>query len=126
MFAGKSYKGLRAYNEERGGMMIGLRLVVGVLFLSCLVFVGDGYGQQRGTGQGRAVDYADLPRVTALEAFRAYKSGKMFALIHSGGESYRKRHIMGAVDLPLSEVTSGKKRIPRLPKSKGMIFIYCY
>ena len=106
--------------------MIGLRSITGAVFVSCLLFLGDGYGQQRGAGHGRAVDYADLPRATALEVFRAYKTGKMFALIHAGGESYRKRHIMGAVDLTLSDVTSGKKRIPRLPKVKGMIFIYCY
>ena len=41
----------------------------------------------------------ELPRVAVWEAYMKFKSGKAI-LLHAGGMTYEKRHIVGAIKAP--------------------------
>lgn len=67
-----------------------------------------------------------VPLVSAYEAYVKFKAGKAF-IIHSGGMSYERRHIMGAFNAVGSElVRKGKVKLPKYPKKGVGIFTYCY
>lgn len=80
---------------------------------------------KRDTRARRNMDYPDIPRASAWEAYVKFKSGKAI-IIQAGGEGYRNRHVMGAIDLHVTDVDNKKKRLPNLPKTGKEIFIYCY
>jgi hypothetical protein len=67
----------------------------------------------------------DVPRVSALEAYKKVTSGKAI-IIHSGGEAFHRRHILGAVNINKTAVYEGRIKVPKLPRGKVEIFIYCY
>ena len=69
------------------------------------------------------VDYPEVPRVSAYEASAKYKSGKAI-LIHVGGQDYKLRHIMGALNF--EKIENREDRIIKLPKDRIEIFTYCY
>jgi hypothetical protein len=71
------------------------------------------------------VDFPDVPRVSAYEAYVKYKAGKAI-LIQAGGISYEKRHILGAINLKQEAVTKGRIKLPNFPRKGIEIFTYCY
>jgi hypothetical protein len=86
-----------------------------LLFLS-----GQINGQIKMPSKGK-VDYPDVPRVTAYEAYVKYKDGKA-TILHAGGEAYNKRHILGAFNLEKYNDQS----LSKFPKKGVEIFTYCY
>jgi hypothetical protein len=72
----------------------------------------------------RVVDYPEVPRVSAYEAYVKYQAGKAI-IVQAGGEDYRKRHIIGALN---AGPEAGIKRniLQNLPKNGIEIFTYCY
>ncbi len=72
-----------------------------------------------------AVDYPDVPRISALEAYTKYKAGKAI-IIQAGGEAYEKRHIVGAYNVPEGRVSHGDVQLPNFPDSGVEIFVYCF
>jgi hypothetical protein len=72
----------------------------------------------------RRVDFPEVPRVSAYEAYLKYKEGKAI-IVQAGGEDYRTRHIIGALN---AGPEAGIKRniFLNLPKSCIEIFTYCY
>ncbi len=75
-------------------------------------------------GQGQ-VNYPEVPRVSAYEAYVKFKTGKAI-IIHAGGELYEKRHLMGAFNVDGPAVTHKGKQLPNFPMTGVEIFIYCY
>ena len=73
----------------------------------------------------KSKDYPRIPRVTAYEVFKKFNSGKAI-LFHAGGESFERRHILGAIELEQMDVLNKTVRLPELPKYGVEIFIYCY
>jgi len=79
------------------------------------------------TTGARQIDYPDVPRVSAYEAYEKVKAGKAI-LIQAGGEAFERRHIMGAFNLPFEQekIESGQIVIPNFPREGKEIFTYCY
>ena len=73
----------------------------------------------------KAVDFPEVPRVSAQEAYIKFKSGKAI-IIQAGGSSYKNKHIMGALDINAEAVQRGKIKLRPLPKKGVEIFTYCY
>ncbi len=71
------------------------------------------------------VDYPEVPRVSAYEAYVKYKAGKAI-IVQAGGEDYRKRHIIGAINMGPEAGAKRAKLLPNFPKSGIEIFTYCY
>lgn len=71
------------------------------------------------------VDFPDVPRVSAYEAYVKYKSGKAI-IVQSGGEAYDRRHIVGAFNVGQESVFRGETKLPNFPKEGIEIFTYCY
>ena len=71
------------------------------------------------------VDFPEVPRVLAYEAYVKYKAGKAI-IIQAGGESFERRHIIGALNIPGEAVERGEVRLPKLPRRGIEIFSYCY
>jgi hypothetical protein len=69
-----------------------------------------------------AVDYPEIPRITAHEAFLKYKQGKAL-IFHAGGESYERRHLQGAFNIDLR---NAEKMLAKFPKQGLEMIIYCY
>jgi len=90
-----------------------------------LVLIGQIFAQTQIQYQERAVDFPEVPRITAYEAYKEYKAGKAL-LIHAGGESFQKRHIMGAYDVHAESTIKGETPLPALPMRGLTIFVYCY
>jgi hypothetical protein len=68
------------------------------------------------------VDYPNVPRISAYEAYVKYKSGKAI-LFHAGGNNYADRHIVGAYNL---DVKNPEPILRKFPKQGIDIFTYCY
>ena len=68
------------------------------------------------------VDYPQVPRVSAYEAYSKYKAGKAI-ILHAGGQQFNDRHIIGALNF---DVKPREHLINRLPKMGIEIFTYCY
>jgi len=96
-----------------------------VLFVSVILLflAGQINGQIKIPSKGE-VDFPEVPRVSAYEAYLKYKEGKTI-IVQAGGEDYRIRHIIGALN---AGPEAGIKRniIQNLPKSGIEIFTYCY
>lgn len=73
--------------------------------------------------QEHKVDYPEVPRVSAYEAYAKYKAGKAIILF-AGGEAYNRRHILGSLNLELSKVQDSY--LLKLPQKGIEIFTYCY
>lgn len=67
----------------------------------------------------------EVPRGSAYEAYVKFKAGKAM-IIHTGGEKYERRHILGALEIEQEAVRKGKIRLPKLPMRGIEIFTYCY
>ena len=70
----------------------------------------------------RVVDFPEIPRVSAMEAYVKYKNGKAI-ILHAGGVPYKERHIIGALNFDFKD---REERIKRLPQKGFEIFTYCY
>lgn len=68
------------------------------------------------------IDFPQVPRVSAYEAFVKYKEGKAI-ILHGGGENYNRRHIIGALNF---DVKPREHLINRLPTHGIEIITYCY
>lgn len=77
------------------------------------------------SGEAWPIDYPEAPRVSSYEVYEKYKAGKAI-LIHAGGEDYKKRHIIGALEIPWDFVREGKMEVPNLPRTGKEYFTYCY
>ncbi len=71
------------------------------------------------------VDFPEVPRVSAYEAYVKYKSGKAI-IVQCGGEAYGSRHIVGAFSVSQDGVFKGESKLPNFPKEGIEIFTYCY
>jgi hypothetical protein len=71
------------------------------------------------------VDFPEVPRVSAYEAYVKYKSGKAI-IVHCGGAAYDNRHIVGAFSVNLEGYDKGEIKLPNFPKEGIEIFTYCY
>jgi hypothetical protein len=71
--------------------------------------------------QEHKVDFPEVPRVSAYEAYIKYKAGKAI-IMHAGGEAYNGRHISGAFNLEKYNDQS----LLKFPKQGIEIFTYCY
>jgi hypothetical protein len=91
-------------------------------FVSLILFL---FAVQIDAQNQNQVDFPDVPRVSAYEAYVKYKDGKAI-IIHAGGESFETRHIMGAINIPQEAVSQGKMKLPNFPKAGVEIFTYCY
>lgn len=69
----------------------------------------------------KKVDYPWVPRVSAFEAYGKYKDGKAI-ILHAGGESYKGRHISGALNME----KYNDSILLKFPKGGMEIFTYCY
>ena len=88
----------------------------------------DAYAQRdskRTVKYRQGLDFPEVPRVSAYEAYVKYKTGKAI-IIQAGGEAYKKRHILGALEIGQEAVRKGEIRLPKLPKKGIEIFTYCY
>lgn len=71
------------------------------------------------------VDFPEVPRVSAYEAYVKYKSGKAI-IVCGGGEAYDRRHILGAFNVSQEGVFRGEIKLPNFPTTGIEIFTYCY
>ena len=94
-------------------------IVFCALILICAISIEAQSQPSRGDTE---VDYPWVPRVSAYEAYVKSKSGKAVILC-GGGESFGRRHIVGAFNVDLKDREPILKRFPK----KGIeIFTYCY
>jgi len=87
-----------------------------------LLFVIQVRAQTQIQPKERVVDFPEIPRVSAMEAYVKYKNGKAI-ILHGGGVAYKERHIIGALNFDFKD---REERIKRLPKKGFEIFTYCY
>jgi len=85
-----------------------------VMFISIILLVS----------VAQAVDFPEVPRVSAYEAYVKYKAGKAI-IMHAGGESFNRRHIVGAFNMDLKQPILDRL-LPKFPKEGMEIFTYCY
>lgn len=71
------------------------------------------------------VDCPWVPRASVYEVWAKYKAGKAI-IVHAGGGKYEARHIVGSLNIPERDISSGKMKAPKLPKKGIEIFTYCY
>ena len=69
--------------------------------------------------------FPHVPRISAYEAYQKYKAGKAF-IIHAGGMTFEKRHIMGAFDVSDQRVRKSIIPLPAFPMAGIELFTYCY
>ena len=81
--------------------------------------------QNQSHSSDKKVDYPEVPRVSAYEAYVKYKAGKAI-ILQAGGEHYGKRHIMGAINMGPEAGIKRTKLLPNFPKKGMEIFTYCY
>ncbi len=97
-----------------------------ILILSAIHI--DAYAQRdskRTLKYRQGLDFPEVPRASAYEAYVKYKTGKAI-IIQAGGEVYKRRHILGALEISQEEVRKGEIRLPKLPRKGIEIFTYCY
>lgn len=85
-----------------------------VMFISMILFVST----------VQAVDYPEVPRVSAFEAYVKYKAGKAI-IFHGGGERFERRHISAAFNMDYKEHILDRLLL-KFPKEGMEIFTYCY
>ena len=99
-------------------------LACGIVFLVCAL--PESAGAQTGSvTKKRAVAYPEVPRISAYQAYLKYQAGQAI-LVHAGGESYEKRHIVGALKLRSEDVRKGRVKMPNFPRKGVLIITYCY
>ena len=92
------------------------------LIVMILLVLTAGIGAQTQIpSQSRILNYPEVPRISAHEAYVKYKEGKAI-ILHGGGEAYSKRHIMQAFNLE----KYNDKILARFPKEGIEILTYCY
>jgi hypothetical protein len=95
------------------------------LVLICLMIVP---GLAESEQKDRSVDFPDVPRVTAYEAYTKYKAGQAI-IVQAGGEDYERRHIVGTYgnkNISGEGLRQGKTELPNFPFDGIEIFTYCY
>ena len=97
-----------------------------VLFVSLILLflAGQINGQIKIPSKGE-VDFPEVPRVSAYEAYLKYKEGKAI-IVQCGGEAYDRRHIVGAFSVSPDSVYKGEIKLPNFPTEGIEIFTYCY
>jgi hypothetical protein len=95
------------------------------LFLIILVLVGQVYAQNIIQPDKNNLDFPEVPRISAFEAYQKYKAGKAI-LVQAGGEGYERRHILGAHDVNGEKVGQGQIPLPNFPMRGLEIYTYCY
>jgi len=97
-----------------------------ILFVSIilLLFAVPIHAQNQQQSIERKVANPGIPRVSAYEAYSKYKEGKAL-IFHGGGETYSRRHILGAYNLDV-EYSLMDKILVKFPKQGIEIFTYCY
>jgi hypothetical protein len=95
-----------------------------ILFIS-IIFLFQAF--QVAAQNQRQVDFPEVPRVSAYEAYAKYKNGKAI-ILHASGDKYNRRHITGAINVSAEELGKDThlKLIQKLPKEGIEIFTYCY
>ena len=64
-------------------------------------------GSKRTMKNSPNISHPEVPRVSAYEAYAKFKAGKAI-IIQAGGESYKKRHILGALEIGQEAVRKGE------------------
>ena len=77
--------------------------------------------QTQNASENAILNYPEVPRISAYEAYIKYKEGKAI-ILHGGGEAYSKRHIMHAFNLE----RYNDKILQSFPKEGIEILTYCY
>ena len=77
------------------------------------------------SAHGQDIDWPNVPRIGAMEALTLVKAGKGM-LIHAGGEDFKRRHILGAIEMYFTDYENGKRGLPRLPDKGIWLLFYCY
>jgi hypothetical protein len=95
-------------------------------FLIFLMIVLPISGLAQSGQEDRSVDYPDVPRVTAYEAYTKYKAGQAIIIQAAGAESYGRRHILGAYHVDGEALRRGEVELPNFPMEGIEIFTYCY
>lgn len=95
-----------------------------ILFVILMFFAMQLNAQNKIQFKEDELDYPDVPRVLAYEAFVKYKAGKAI-ILHGGGEVYNRRHILGAINMDYKDEIKDKL-LPKFPKDGIEIFTYCY
>jgi len=95
------------------------------LSLLIFLFVGSVYAKNIMQPEKNDLDYPEVPRISAYEAYKQYKAGKAI-IIHAGGASYEKRHILGSHDSDSEKVRHGQIPLPNFPMAGLEIYTYCY
>lgn len=73
-----------------------------------------------------SVDYSWVPRISVKNAYLLFREKKAI-ILHAGGETFNKRHIVGAINVTHTGDSAYKnKKVPKLPKKGVLIITYCY
>jgi hypothetical protein len=79
-------------------------------------------------GEKQAVNFPDVPRISAYEAYVKYKAGKAI-IVQAAGEAFERRHILGAFgnkNVSSELIRKGELELPHFPYHGIEIFTYCY
>lgn len=82
------------------------------------------HGLAQSPHSSEPVDFPEVPRASAYEAFVQYKAGKAI-LLFGGGDRYDRRHILGSYNLDVDD-KQREKIVQKFPKKGINIFTYCY
>jgi rhodanese-related sulfurtransferase len=83
-----------------------------IVVLASLLLLAGGAGNAQGDG---------VTRITPADAFAAVQRGKAIIVDVRGEDSYKAGHIKGALLIPINEIGSRTKELPR----GKMIITYC-
>jgi hypothetical protein len=95
------------------------------LTLIVLLFVGQVNAQNLIQPDKSNLDFPEVPRISAFEAYTKYKAGKAI-LVQAGGEAYERRHILGAHEVNSEKVSRAQIPLPNFPMKGLEIYTYCY
>ena len=96
-----------------------------ILFSVLVLFSGIQINAQNQLLLNQEVDYPEVPRISAYEAYLKYKEGKAI-IVQAGGEHYGKRHILGALNMGPEAGVKSRIESWDFPKSGIGILTYCY
>ena len=97
-----------------------------ISFVMLLLFSGYIYAQNDlGQFKSQTEAFPHVPRVSAYEAHQKYIAGKAY-IIQAGGTNFKKKHIMGAFNVPEEGVRNGTIGLPPFPMHGIELFTYCY
>lgn len=100
-----------------------LRYVICIL-ITFLLLTLQTNAQNNAQSSGEEIPYPSVPRVSAVEVYSKYKSGKAI-ILYAGGGRYNGRHIVGSFNMDYEEDILDKE-LPKFPKEGVDIFTYCY